>query len=434
MQPLLMSPRMAVGVSPEMKAKDELEKKYKDFCNEIAPPLCFEDPNKPALDEDKLNIKMETFYADAKTIPAPPTSELSDILKGNFIVGESHHDFSPKKFLIDIMPALKKTGFKIIFIEHLYYDDQALLDDFYRTGKMTPQLEKRFNQISSMFFDLPKHYDFSALAFEAQAAGIRIVAIDTRRTYAAQYAHQGYCGKSTDDFRTQSMNFTAAQIIKKESDDNKLKWCALIGNSHVKSFSEKMNNLNPVIGCAELTGARTLYITDKETMRGGPKVTIGDPRSPIMELKSPDIAIEVYLEPYHHYPYEFFLSYWAVPLKVADMQVLGNYLHTLEKEIFSNNIKKNNGSKCKYSNSLFGRFGFDKTIKHSAARKMICFLSQENYSLENFTTEEVKALQQGRLGEIIENIKDQNPRLELKFDALICFQHNITLVHRPTRF
>src|SRR5258708_599155 len=105
-------------------SKSKLPESYQDFCNRIAP---FKTIVIPALklkvnDDSQFRLNIERFFKNPdlkNTSPPKPITQISDLLNSNFIVGEAHSHVSPKKFLIENMKNLKKSGFKTLFMEHL---------------------------------------------------------------------------------------------------------------------------------------------------------------------------------------------------------------------------------------------------------------------------------------------------------------------------
>jgi uncharacterized iron-regulated protein len=165
------------------------------------------------------------------------------------------------------MAFLKKNGFDILFMEHLYYDDQALLDSYFgsATSEMPDKLKDHLQKLDARhrFWHICgptnkqksaiwQSNNFSAIVQAAKQAGIRIVALDTEYEYSLQEV--GINDIQESDIRNYSFNFTANKIIRAEMAlcDSKTKWCALMGSSHVERI------MSSIPGVAELTGARSL--------------------------------------------------------------------------------------------------------------------------------------------------------------------------------
>lgn len=218
---------------------------------------------------DDLKENMNRFYLSVPNKNIKPINGMDDLLTDNFVIGERHQERASKHFLIQNLKALKDAGFTTIFLEHLYYNDQQVLDDYNPDSTPTNESKQLQNQLGpldsygSPLAIRPKEYELSTfieLIKEAKKIGIRIVAIDTFETYSEQYNrdHMEYIGSSPtgetlDNFRTKSMNYTACKIIENEIKKKPGKWCALVGNSHCRTNEG-------VPGLCDLTGARTVLI------------------------------------------------------------------------------------------------------------------------------------------------------------------------------
>ncbi|QMT59151.1 membrane-targeted effector domain-containing toxin [Legionella sp. PC997] len=262
-------------VAPSLdKTKDN---KYKKFVREIT-----ENYNSRSFAE-----KLEKFFAASTERNPPRVASLPDLLKTNFIVGETHHDRAPKNFLIENMRILKAAGYTTLFLEHLYYDDQQELDeydpDWFCNSEKYQRTEARIERLNDDFsypLEVRAAHDeschcrqctyleknhFLQLVKAAKRCGIRVVGIDTEYTYSEQYNERhkeyAYGGPTTvnkDSFRERSMNYTAAKIIEKETQEHTGKWFALMGEYHCYSSEE-------FSGVPQLTGATTALVsTDKK--------------------------------------------------------------------------------------------------------------------------------------------------------------------------
>lgn len=260
--------------------KEGPDKEYQMFCEDLAPSLVpdgsvssagpslsdtgesVEPEAKQYTDPSKtFNTQVAQHFKQCQTVQSPPLKKVSDLLDSNFIVGEmvSHANGSPKKFLIENMKELKKAGFETLFMEFLYYDHQADLDLFHKTGKMPERLKSRLEeQNRGHGWNREKQPDwstinFTALVVAAQKAGIRIVGIETEKIFKTQDRYDSYHLK---DNRIANMNYSAHQIMQREA--AKLpqgkKWCAMMGSAHLIANKD-------VPGVHELMGARTVMVS-----------------------------------------------------------------------------------------------------------------------------------------------------------------------------
>lgn len=170
------------------------------------------------------------------------------------IIGEAHSNTSAKKFLIDNMPYLSRQNIKTLYLEHLQTDfHQALIDDFFKTGKMPIQLDTFLNnQDKGHRVNRTTPYTYRNLVSEARKHGVKIKAIDC----AASYHIEGMPTTYANTTRHEMMNYFATLIIrghKVKIGDHK--WIALTGNTHANTF-------RGVPGLAELEGAIGLRLED----------------------------------------------------------------------------------------------------------------------------------------------------------------------------
>ncbi|KTD74648.1 membrane-targeted effector domain-containing toxin [Legionella waltersii] len=242
----------------------EENRKNIDFCQEFVPTRGkeFDTTYECTLDAEAMDKIVTEFISNPPTKKLnEPLKKVEDLKKDPFIVGEAHQHISSKRFLIENMKMLKREGFEILFMEHFFYDtDQNDLDKFFQTkdaplsGTLLARL-KEMERHGIMTKDLDEEwekYSFTDILYAARDAGIRVIGVDVSTTYKAQKI--GYDNEQLDDKRQKYMNYTAYEIIKKETGPGK-KWFALMGNTHVHSFAN-------VPGVAELTGARSVQIFD----------------------------------------------------------------------------------------------------------------------------------------------------------------------------
>lgn len=214
----------------------------------------------------KFEEKMSAFFSTpTPLVKLKPLQQMDDALENNIVIGETHDDPSPKHFLIQNMAKLKAAGYRTLFIEHLYYEDQVKMDTYQNHGNATTKafMPHRVTAMDSMFSGNRSKNTFADLIEVATAHGIRVVGLDTEYTYQEQsshkhveYEHGGSTGRPLDDYRTKSFNYTASKIIEKESQDHQGKWIALIGNSHAKTY-------HGIPGICDLAGARHVLVRTK---------------------------------------------------------------------------------------------------------------------------------------------------------------------------
>lgn len=260
----------------ETKREASHDKARKEFCQSLVPQTKVTYKiNSKEITEIQLNLeafsqKRDHFFNNASPQTAKkPLGKTSDLFEESFVIGEAHSHISPKQFLIANMEKMKANGYQVLFMEHLFYDThQEDLDQFLKTGEMSNELMVQLKKMndhgmghffgphSSLTGDIWKKDNYIEVLQAARAAGIRIVGIDISSVYNSQKI--GFDSEQLDDTRIGYMNYTAAHIMEREI--NALaadqKWCALMGNAHVNSFSNTP-------GIAELLHTRSVYIFDK---------------------------------------------------------------------------------------------------------------------------------------------------------------------------
>lgn len=170
------------------------------------------------------------------------------------VIAESHASTASKKILIDNMDYLAKSKVKILYMEHLQTDlHQGLLDIFFKTGKMPPDLMKFLKKMDNQFgVDVRTIYTYRHLVYEAQKHGIKVKAIDC----VASYNTAGLKHRDSKSVRHEMMNYGASKIIREHhKTEGTHQWIALVGNTHANTF-------RGVPGLAELEGVVGLRIED----------------------------------------------------------------------------------------------------------------------------------------------------------------------------
>jgi len=154
------------------------------------------------------------------------------------VIGEyDHSSSSPKKFIIDNLNHLKKSGVRTLFMEHLLYDTmQADLDQYYedvqnKKTKDMPQFIKCYLQKQDRGQRVSDEENgFYALVKAAVEAGIRVVAIDSSVSY------------SEKTNRIPALNYLSQKIINHEKGEGK--WIAFVGGAHLTNYDSTMGIAN----------------------------------------------------------------------------------------------------------------------------------------------------------------------------------------------
>lgn len=170
------------------------------------------------------------------------------------IIGEAHSDTSSKKIIMDNMAFLAKSNVKVLYMEHLQTDlHQPYLNEFFRTGKMPPSLEKFLNdQDKGHRIDRRSPYNFTNLVQKTQRYGIRVKAIDC----VASYYSKTLMHLDAKSIRHEMLSYGASKIIRQHTAKvGKHKWIALTGNTHANTY-------NGVPGLAELEDVVGVRVQD----------------------------------------------------------------------------------------------------------------------------------------------------------------------------
>jgi hypothetical protein len=145
---------------------------------------------------------------------------LDKLLNGNFCIGESHQDISPKRFLIENMSKFKEHGFSVLFMEHLAADHDV---------------DKRLSSLDKFHMDdKSSKYNFTNVVRAAEENEIEIVCLEESNDIYHQYKD------GTE--RMVSLNYNAREVIAKKEREfhgktgNVLKWFAFVGSAHLNTY------------------------------------------------------------------------------------------------------------------------------------------------------------------------------------------------------
>lgn len=211
-----------------------------------------------ATTPDNLAELANRFF-ESLTLKSKPSdvTDFASLLNHSFCVGESHSSAAPKRFLIENMETLKNQGYSTLFLEHLFYDSvmQDSLDEYCNPPKDKPMpkdLERYLTDLGKgycPFGGYDEQFNFCTLVEAAKKHGIRIVGIDTEKSYQMGVTMFGAGGAE----RMKGMNFAAQEIIRKEARTGK--WMALMGNAHI-------GTMYGVPGVSEIMGVPSIDISD----------------------------------------------------------------------------------------------------------------------------------------------------------------------------
>lgn len=247
-----------------------------DFTTPVNTPLATP-PSTPPPKKTKLRYDEKVVNKAEKHLEGYETQDsrkrnLKNLFEDSFCVGESHSSISSKRFLIENMSRLQKEGFTHIFLEHFTQEHQSLLNS--KNKQDRKQLGIYLNDLNEGHMSLSllnepqkslaEQYNFKTLIHEAQKYGITIVALDDQKEYKHPLLKDGYD-------RTCSFNSRTIETI--EYTEEKGKWFALVGESHLNSFRS-------VVGIADALDVQDIVIGDNNNSQEI-KVTVTDQKQAI---------------------------------------------------------------------------------------------------------------------------------------------------------
>ncbi|WP_017349682.1 membrane-targeted effector domain-containing toxin [Pantoea sp. A4] len=199
------------------------------------------------------------YSPTALTRPIPNPSEMAtvqDVIAQTYaaspgmVLGEKPLMATGRRFLLDHLPALKKSGVTTLYLDQLQADmHQRYLDDFHLKGQMSGPLKAFLQQLDR---PLNTDYSFERLIKQARRRGIRVVALDCAASYYTQGVHN-----PAPALRQKNFLWFASHVI--DSHEPVVgKWVALVDHKY-------SNRYQGVPGLAELEGAVGIRLNDVPT-------------------------------------------------------------------------------------------------------------------------------------------------------------------------
>lgn len=205
-------------------------------------------------------LKRKAIDAKALDAEKSPESILLKLMSEHDVlaIGEKHEDKASKKILFDAMPRLKASGVDVIFLEHVFDTQQAMLDVYMRSDRQTmpPMLQAYLERL-----DIEKGlsnafpYNFTGLVMQAKKHGIRIVAIDTDASYATVKDEIYLAGKDREvgdpNGRGAMMNYLAFQCYETYRKQHVTRGKAIffVGSAHLNKEHFGCPGIQELIGC-----------------------------------------------------------------------------------------------------------------------------------------------------------------------------------------
>jgi hypothetical protein len=204
------------------------------------------------MDLEQLKSKLIELLPEQQTEKRP----WKDLLKGSICMGEIHWDVAPKKILIKNMPLFARSGFTVLFMEHLSVEEHSkLLDQYFDTGEMPEVLKTKLSALDEGHKepsgDVEKgqewdKYNFTEIVKAAQRNGIRVIPLEESEESWGRLDKGGA-------IRSAVFSLNAKKVIDQHAGS---KWLALVGSSHLNTYYDI-----PGI-CDIVQGAQDLLITD----------------------------------------------------------------------------------------------------------------------------------------------------------------------------
>lgn len=169
---------------------------------------------------------------------------------GLLLIGEVHSHVSPKKFLIENMEKLASHGYKILYLEHLLYDQHKNINDEnviqwlsdVNNGHMSHDEEIQFVE----------RFNFLTLVKKAHECGFKVIPLDCSYSYAIENPFNSF------DRNDRQVAFTAHAFSVIKNTQGSDKALALIGNTHLFTYKQ-------ALGLADLFQASSLYVNDYQS-------------------------------------------------------------------------------------------------------------------------------------------------------------------------
>jgi hypothetical protein len=196
------------------------------------------------------------------------------------VIGEYHGDPVPRSFIYDNLAKMKQNGVDTLFIEHLKYEMQGALDDYFESPPGTKLPESLALQLAIIEKASISHAQrggfqgpripIQEIICRAKSLGIRVVGIDTSLARAVNTSFLPH-------HRIRTMNYHAEQIMQHEKGSGK--FVAWVGASHGSNYHNKEG---VIPGIAELLRCPALHIHQAETSSIQMNVTPSNSNNPFV--------------------------------------------------------------------------------------------------------------------------------------------------------
>jgi hypothetical protein len=202
---------------------------------------------------DDLKAELEVFVQE---VAAQQKEHIfwEGLPKRNICVGEAHSQVASKRFLITNMKFFKKSGFNVIFMEHLSKrEDSSSLERYERNEEMPQELKARLATLDRQFQSklYPEEwgeYNFTKIVEAAKRHGIKVIPLEE--------SEESYQSNKNGLMRAAILSLNAKNAIDLFNKSGQGgKWLALVGSAH-------LNRCRNIPGICDIVNAQDLLITD----------------------------------------------------------------------------------------------------------------------------------------------------------------------------
>jgi uncharacterized iron-regulated protein len=222
-------------------------------------------------DSEKNERKSRLFELaekNSKTIFRNRTWE--NLLDASFFIGENHRDINPKKFLIQNMELLARSGYSVIFMEHLWDGSQEDLTDYLDgEGRKTPVQLRGLESVTQKYLhetndaikalvednkdyeNASQEFNYNAIVREAAKVGIKVIPLEI--------SEENYKSAKRGEDRMIYLNSNTVDVVTREFAENPhLRYIGLVGSAHLL---EK----HGIPGICKALGVQDVVIADART-------------------------------------------------------------------------------------------------------------------------------------------------------------------------
>lgn len=245
--------------------------------------------------EQEFNF--DSPYQTGEESKVKPLNDPMGLLDASFIIGETHSRAAAKIFMMQNARKLKQSGFHTVFLEHIPYRMQGLLDEFLRTKQMPSPLKAYLTALDRGFTKQGNEsYSFVALVTKMIEADIRVVGLEQADRY--EQDRPTMVGDSHPQARIHNFNSFACAVIEREmSKKPQEKYFALMGHAHIGEF------LQEIPGCVKrLSSAqkpvRSVYIFETLSPDSNPQFYLDHSTSMDQFQFHADLYVDVSPDPH----------------------------------------------------------------------------------------------------------------------------------------